>query len=79
MNMTVCKERLAYSKRAIRSLPACSTGADWIWLVISEVMSGAPKTWHSILTTQSYQTAMDFQSAICFHEKTLMELVVKRR
>ncbi|THU95133.1 hypothetical protein K435DRAFT_605497, partial [Dendrothele bispora CBS 962.96] len=42
--------------------------------LISEVMEGAPPEWATILTTQSYTTAMQFQQAIRYHEHTLMEL-----
>ncbi|THU95721.1 hypothetical protein K435DRAFT_588146, partial [Dendrothele bispora CBS 962.96] len=42
--------------------------------IISEVMEGAPANWSTILTTQSYDTGMDFQSAIKYHEDTLLEL-----
>ncbi|THU89895.1 hypothetical protein K435DRAFT_821263 [Dendrothele bispora CBS 962.96] len=42
--------------------------------IISEVMEGAPANWSTILTTQSYETTMDFQSAIKYHEDTLLEL-----
>ncbi|THU94745.1 hypothetical protein K435DRAFT_605858, partial [Dendrothele bispora CBS 962.96] len=42
--------------------------------IISEVMEGAPAEWSTILTTQSYETAMDFQSAIKYHADTLLDL-----
>ncbi|KAJ3711099.1 hypothetical protein DFJ43DRAFT_1009055, partial [Lentinula guzmanii] len=43
-------------------------------LLISEIMSGAPTIWETILTTQVYQTTVELQSAIKFHEETLMSL-----
>ncbi|THU99502.1 hypothetical protein K435DRAFT_586953, partial [Dendrothele bispora CBS 962.96] len=42
--------------------------------IISGVMEGAPPEWSTILTTQSYGTAMQFQSAIRYHEDTLLSL-----
>jgi len=39
-----------------------------------EVMDGAPASWNTVLTTQLYDTALDFQSAIRFHKDTLMRL-----
>jgi len=42
--------------------------------LIIEVMDGAPASWNTVLTTQLYDTALDFQLAICFHEDTLMQL-----
>lgn len=42
--------------------------------LIMEVMDGAPASWNTVLTTQLYDTALDFQSAIRFHEDTLMRL-----
>ncbi|KDR81255.1 hypothetical protein GALMADRAFT_60586, partial [Galerina marginata CBS 339.88] len=42
--------------------------------MILEVMEGAPANWNTILTTQLYVTVMEFQSAIRFHEDTLMRL-----
>ena len=42
--------------------------------IISEVMEGAPTSWATILNTQAYQTARELQSAINYHEKTLIEL-----
>ncbi|KAK0221308.1 hypothetical protein IW262DRAFT_1271414, partial [Armillaria fumosa] len=42
--------------------------------LISEIMEGAPEIWTTILTTELYSTAIEFQNAIRFHEHTLMKL-----
>ncbi|THU93195.1 hypothetical protein K435DRAFT_612160, partial [Dendrothele bispora CBS 962.96] len=42
--------------------------------IISKVMEGALPEWSTILTTQSYGMAMQFQSAIRYHEDTLLSL-----
>ncbi|KAF8973601.1 hypothetical protein BDZ97DRAFT_1721219, partial [Flammula alnicola] len=42
--------------------------------LILEVMEGSPANWNTILTTQLYNTSIEFQSAIRFYEDTLMRL-----
>ncbi|THU95218.1 hypothetical protein K435DRAFT_562982, partial [Dendrothele bispora CBS 962.96] len=42
--------------------------------IIMEVMNGAPANWATILTTQLYETAVEFQSAIWYHEDILLSL-----
>lgn len=42
--------------------------------LILEVMQGAPSTWNTILTTQLYTTAVQFQAAIRYHEDALLRL-----
>ncbi|KAK7444340.1 hypothetical protein VKT23_015352 [Stygiomarasmius scandens] len=42
--------------------------------LILEIMDGAPRNWHTILTTRQYEDACELQSAIRYHEETLMEL-----
>jgi hypothetical protein len=42
--------------------------------IITEIMEGAPELWNSILTTQAYEDACDFQKAIRYHEDTLLKL-----
>ncbi|RDB19963.1 hypothetical protein Hypma_012730 [Hypsizygus marmoreus] len=42
--------------------------------VILEIMEGAPANWNTVLTTQLYTDVIEFQSAIRFHEDTLMRL-----
>jgi hypothetical protein len=42
--------------------------------IIMEVMDGAPSLWNTVLTTQMYQDAVEFQSAIRYHEDALMKL-----
>jgi hypothetical protein len=42
--------------------------------IILEVMEGAPPSWNTILMTQMYLDVVEFQSAIRFHEDTLMKL-----
>ncbi|THV00441.1 hypothetical protein K435DRAFT_597783, partial [Dendrothele bispora CBS 962.96] len=42
--------------------------------IIMEVMNGAPANWATILTTQLYETAVEFQSAIRYHEDILLSL-----
>ncbi|KAF7372967.1 TY3B-TY3B protein [Mycena sanguinolenta] len=42
--------------------------------LILEVMDGAPSTWNTILTTQFYKSAVEFQAAIRYHEDALMKL-----
>ena len=41
-------------------------------------MEGAPANWNTILTTQLYTTAREFQSAIRYYEDTLMRLDAPR-
>lgn len=40
--------------------------------IIMEVMNGAPTSWTSILIMHLYDTVVEFQSAIKFHERTLI-------
>lgn len=40
--------------------------------LILEIMEGAPACWNTILTTQLYVDAVEFQEAIRFHEDNLM-------
>ena len=47
--------------------------------LIMEVMDGAPASWNTVLTTQLYDTVLDFQSALRFHEDTLVRLDNYRR
>ncbi len=42
--------------------------------LITEIMEGAPANWNTVLTTQLYNTAMEFQSGLRFYEETLMQL-----
>ncbi|KAK0209948.1 hypothetical protein IW262DRAFT_1281010 [Armillaria fumosa] len=42
--------------------------------LISEIMEGAPEIWTTILITELYSMAIEFQNAIRFHEHTLMKL-----
>ncbi|KAJ7877260.1 hypothetical protein B0H14DRAFT_3436212 [Mycena olivaceomarginata] len=42
--------------------------------IILEVMDGAPSTWNTVLTTQSYRNVIEFQAAIRYHEDALMRL-----
>ena len=42
--------------------------------LIMEVMDGAPATWNTVLTTQLYRNVVEFQSAIRFHEDSLLRL-----
>lgn len=42
--------------------------------IILEVMEGAPASWNTVLTTQLYVDVIEFQSAIRFHEDTLIRL-----
>lgn len=42
--------------------------------LILEVMSSAPPMWSSIIHTQYYQTFSEFQTAVKYHEDTLIEL-----
>ncbi|THU89464.1 hypothetical protein K435DRAFT_821394 [Dendrothele bispora CBS 962.96] len=42
--------------------------------LILEIMDGAPKGWHTILTTRLYKDVCELQSAIRYHEETLMDL-----
>jgi len=49
--------------------------------LILEIMEGAPASWNTILTTQLYPDAVEFQEAIRFHEANLMRMpsdLVKR-
>ncbi|KAJ7148468.1 hypothetical protein C8R43DRAFT_1129106 [Mycena crocata] len=45
--------------------------------IIMEVMDGAPALWNTILTTQMYEDAVQFQSAIRYHEDALLKLGFK--
>ncbi len=40
--------------------------------IIMEVMNSAPSTWTSILTTHLYQSVVEFQTALKFHEDALI-------
>ncbi len=42
--------------------------------IIMEVMSGAPTTWSTILTTHLYSSVIEFQAALKFHEEILLKL-----
>ncbi|PBK58716.1 hypothetical protein ARMSODRAFT_991263 [Armillaria solidipes] len=42
--------------------------------VISQVMDGAPLNWNTVLTVQLYETAVEFQASIRFHEDQLLRL-----
>lgn len=42
--------------------------------LILEVMEGAPASWNTILTTQLYLDAVEFQEAIRFHEDNLVRM-----
>jgi len=42
--------------------------------LILEIMEGAPACWNTILTTQLYVDAVEFQEAIRFHEDNLMRM-----
>ncbi len=42
--------------------------------LISEIMGGAPAVWHTVLNMESYETVVQFQNVIRFHEHTLMHL-----
>ena len=42
--------------------------------LILEVMEGAPASWNTILTTQLYVNAVEFQEAIRFHEDNLIRI-----
>ena len=42
--------------------------------LILEIMEGAPACWNTILTTQLYVDAVEFQEAIRFHEDNLMKM-----
>ena len=42
--------------------------------IIMEVMDTAPASWSTILTTQSYKHVVEFQSAIRYHEDSLLRL-----
>ncbi|PBK86329.1 hypothetical protein ARMGADRAFT_904975, partial [Armillaria gallica] len=42
--------------------------------LISEIMGGAPAVWYTMLNTESYETAVQFQNAIRFYEHTLIHL-----
>lgn len=47
--------------------------------LITEIMEGAPANWNTILTTQLYDTAMEFQTGLRFYEETLMRLDESQR
>ena len=42
--------------------------------IIMEVMNSAPSGWNSILTTHFYNTVVEFQAALKFHEDTLIKI-----
>nr|GAT59874.1 TY3B-TY3B protein [Mycena chlorophos] len=42
--------------------------------MIIEIMEGVPSTWNTILTTQNYDTLVQFQDAIRYHEDALIDL-----
>ncbi len=42
--------------------------------IISRVMDGAPSAWNTVLTTQLYKTAVEFQASIRYHEEQLIGL-----
>ncbi len=42
--------------------------------LIMEIMNGAPTSWNTILTTHLYGSAVEFQSAVKFHENLLVRL-----
>ena len=42
--------------------------------LILEIMEGTPACWNTILTTQLYVDAVEFQEAIQFHEDNLMKM-----
>jgi hypothetical protein len=44
--------------------------------LIMEVMDGAPANWNTVLNTQNYANVVEFQSAIRYHEDTLLRLGV---
>ena len=39
--------------------------------LIMEVMNGAPAFWHTVIDAQRCETAVEFQSAIKYHEESL--------
>jgi len=42
--------------------------------LILEIMEGTPASWNTILTTQLYLNAVEFQEAISFHEDSLVRM-----
>ncbi|KAF8997556.1 hypothetical protein BDZ89DRAFT_970341, partial [Hymenopellis radicata] len=46
--------------------------------MISEIMQGAPSQWNMILTTHLYQSVVDLQRAMRFHEEALIECLPQR-
>ncbi|KAF9007260.1 hypothetical protein BDZ89DRAFT_965723, partial [Hymenopellis radicata] len=46
--------------------------------MISEIMQGAPSQWNMILTTHLYQSVVDLQRAMRFHEEALVECLPQR-
>ena len=40
--------------------------------LIMEIMNGAPSFWHTVIDTHRCATAMDFQTAIKYHEESLL-------
>ncbi len=42
--------------------------------MISQVMDGAPLNWNTVLTTQLYRTAVEFQASIRYHKDQLLRL-----
>ncbi|KIY61400.1 hypothetical protein CYLTODRAFT_320961, partial [Cylindrobasidium torrendii FP15055 ss-10] len=41
---------------------------------ISEIMSGAPDAWETILNSQLYETPVELQNAMRYHDQTLISL-----
>ncbi|KAF9014561.1 hypothetical protein BDZ89DRAFT_962750, partial [Hymenopellis radicata] len=46
--------------------------------MISEIMQGAPSQWNMILTTHLYQSVVDLQHAMRFHEEALIDCLPQR-
>ncbi|PBK68346.1 hypothetical protein ARMSODRAFT_988805 [Armillaria solidipes] len=42
--------------------------------LIAQVMNSAPAAWSTVLTTQLYQSTVEFQSSIRYHEDQLLRL-----
>ncbi|KAI0323440.1 hypothetical protein GY45DRAFT_1211297, partial [Cubamyces sp. BRFM 1775] len=42
--------------------------------LITEIMAGAPRVWHTMLTPRLYRTTSELQQAIKLHEDDLLEL-----
>ncbi|THU80970.1 hypothetical protein K435DRAFT_613322, partial [Dendrothele bispora CBS 962.96] len=47
--------------------------------LILDILDGAPRNWHTILTTRLYKDAEELQSDIRHHEMTLMDLDLDSR